>query len=1048
MINWIVTSSVLILVVIGLRFSLHGKISPRLQYALWLVVLFRLLVPFDLGTTGLSLMNVVDRVPVVQEMDSVRNIEEIQQLKTGQVRIQYNTESQPGVPVTEIVDMTEESYRQQKRTLNYHKITMGVWTAGMAVMFAVFIITNFRLHRMLKKDRRPLSTDLTSLPVYVTGAVETPCLFGDLKPAIYVTPEVAENENILRHTIIHEIMHYQQHDLYRGILRCVALSLHWYNPLVWWAAKLSKDDAELACDDAVIQKLGEEERYAYGKTLIEMTKPGRNALLGMATTMTGSKSSLKERIERIAKQPKMAVYTLIAVIVIVAVAVVCTMTGAENHKFEEWLQSVKADEIGESYVGWDIGVHPKSQVLSEEDLTELCRLLNQIDRSQLRKETSSGGHDSYILIVPWSDEDGRQECLFKVQDDTSVSVTFDYETGIKMIEEGKYWHIQSPELVKFIEECAMADTIDAEGKTIEKTELVRADVDKDGIDETIYVEEYLHSVYRLTVEEAGGSVIWEVAHLSTSHPGWETYLLYEKDGQTAMVRYSPYVSTGIASYIYQIFTLENGTENILQENGVSFELGKPETYPAELEDYIREVNGILDDCTVIFSTEQGEVMTGPASPAKFQNANKALLMESIDTSLLAGQDLSEAAVNFAKDYVQTQIDHHYEIGNVIAAARITALEPVSTGTAALNWGLCMYRLEYRLLPENPDQVVLAGGMSMDGEEITERGSTGQPYILLSYLHGADGTIWTRLAVTNTDSIEFDYGTPEMVQEYGNAYTAAAMELWNEFYYSLKNEEAVDAADPAAAVVNLFDYSDDVFLGLQFTDEGTYNSYIVEGWEYREDILSLLDSFQWSSLKDYDASASYGVTITSGDGRRQLIFWSDDVVEYRSAGESFFWKSKALQQDVSSMANIMQAKYYAVDASAERIRFYTGGSAEDAAKSFVHSVFGSHLLNLAWGSDYGVSAYEVVDWEVFEVTEEDDAVCGGFNYAFVPLVENSINIWAGNTSVGTGAYDEMLVCYREFVLTKQPDGYWLCTGFGTGGYRWGQADSAVENQDFL
>ena len=39
MLNWIVTSSVLILVVIGLRFALRGKISPRLQYALWLVVL-------------------------------------------------------------------------------------------------------------------------------------------------------------------------------------------------------------------------------------------------------------------------------------------------------------------------------------------------------------------------------------------------------------------------------------------------------------------------------------------------------------------------------------------------------------------------------------------------------------------------------------------------------------------------------------------------------------------------------------------------------------------------------------------------------------------------------------------------------------------------------------------------------------------------------------------------------------------------------------------------------------------------------------------------
>ena len=77
MINWIVTSSVLIVVVAGLRFVLRGKISLRLQYALWLVVLFRLLVPFDFGESSISMMNVVEQVPMVQEMESLENVESI-----------------------------------------------------------------------------------------------------------------------------------------------------------------------------------------------------------------------------------------------------------------------------------------------------------------------------------------------------------------------------------------------------------------------------------------------------------------------------------------------------------------------------------------------------------------------------------------------------------------------------------------------------------------------------------------------------------------------------------------------------------------------------------------------------------------------------------------------------------------------------------------------------------------------------------------------------------------------------------------------------------
>ena len=53
MMQWIVSSSVLILVVIALRYVLRGKLSLRMQYALWLLVLVRLLVPVSFGASDL-----------------------------------------------------------------------------------------------------------------------------------------------------------------------------------------------------------------------------------------------------------------------------------------------------------------------------------------------------------------------------------------------------------------------------------------------------------------------------------------------------------------------------------------------------------------------------------------------------------------------------------------------------------------------------------------------------------------------------------------------------------------------------------------------------------------------------------------------------------------------------------------------------------------------------------------------------------------------------------------------------------------------------------
>jgi hypothetical protein len=196
----------------------------------------------------------------------------------------------------------------------------------------MFLFTNLRFRRKILASRRFFGMEKKGLRVYLTDQIDTPCLFGIVKPAIYLTPEVAENETLLRHALEHEYHHYCHGDHLWAILRCACLSLHWYNPLVWWAAFLSQRDGELACDEATLKALGEGERAEYGRTLIGMTCRKRPHVLNTATTMTTGKSGLKERIVLIAKKPRMAVYTLIGVLLVAVVAVQCTFTGAGNQK--------------------------------------------------------------------------------------------------------------------------------------------------------------------------------------------------------------------------------------------------------------------------------------------------------------------------------------------------------------------------------------------------------------------------------------------------------------------------------------------------------------------------------------------------------------------------------------------------------------------------------------------------------------------------------------------------------------------------------------------
>ncbi len=621
MINWIVTSSVLILIIIFLRAVLRGKISLRLQYALWAIVLIRLLFPFEFGATDLSLLNAVENVPVVQEIESMQGVDSIEHMHSGAVEGYYGLIGDDVTVVAE--NKTPKEFSRMKTALSLRNVLMPIWKIGTAVILLVFVFSNCRFAGELKASRTRKETALSKLPVYITDKVDTPCLFGLFKPAIYVTEEAAEQENVFRHAVEHETTHFYHKDHIWAVLRCLAIAIHWYNPIVWWAAKLSREDAELACDETTLIRLGDSERASYGRTLLSVTCEKRAALFSTATTMTGSGKSIKERIALIAKKPKMAVYTLVTVLVITLVVALCTFTGAENHKFEEWLRNVTAEDVGVAYVTWDVGVSPKSKQLSEDNEKDLCRLLNQIERSALSKESNSGSHDSYILIVPWFDESNiRHECMFKVQDEASVSVTFDYETSIEMIEEGTYWYIHSPELVAFIK--ATSEKNDEE--LMPTVELTRADVDSDGELEIISVNERLQDVFQLTVTEEDGTVVWE-EDAGLAHVGWNTLMLYEHNGTEALVRYNPYASTGIASYSITMFRLQNGEEKVLYEDSVQFRMADPKEYPSEVSEFMGNAIELMQYCTVLLSTQDGQLVIGPSSTQNLQQQNQDILAE-------------------------------------------------------------------------------------------------------------------------------------------------------------------------------------------------------------------------------------------------------------------------------------------------------------------------------------------------------------------------------------------------------------------------------------
>ena len=335
----LLTSSVLILALLALRRLFRRTISRRMQYTLWALVLVRLLVPLNVGTLAHNVLSAAEPVQTAVE----------KRLETPVLYMQDGTERHPaqllsgeesqGDPQSPPSDAAQSAPADEYSivTPTYRAVALSealtyVWYAGMLIVGAWFLFTNLRFARALRKARTPYSVEGCRYPVYLVSALPSPCLFGVLRPAIYLNNAAAASPELLRFVLAHEQTHARHLDPLWSLLRGLCLTVYWFDPLVWLAAVLSREDGELACDEGTLRALGADERTAYGKALLSLvpvcTKP-QNPLLG-ATTMTGGKKSLKERVTRIAENRQAKTAAVFVAVALAALVCAVSFTGSSR----------------------------------------------------------------------------------------------------------------------------------------------------------------------------------------------------------------------------------------------------------------------------------------------------------------------------------------------------------------------------------------------------------------------------------------------------------------------------------------------------------------------------------------------------------------------------------------------------------------------------------------------------------------------------------------------------------------------------------------------
>ncbi|MGB2824040.1 MAG: M56 family metallopeptidase, partial [Phycisphaerae bacterium] len=318
---WLVRSSlqasVLIVLVLAAQRLLRRWLSARWRDALWLLVLVRLTLPLAPGAPW-SVHNLTGAMAARAWRAWGGGAVQKPSAPEGLGAFVAATAVYAAAVEDAAADAPEEQVRVAAPwwTTLCGALTLA-WAAGAAALLLRLVVCNVRFHRRLRRlSRRPDCRAMALLgecsrqmgvrgrvDVLETEAARVPALFGLFRPKLLLPTgfAAAMGPDEFRHVLRHELAHLRRRDVPLDWLWAIMCAAHWFNPLIWLAARRMRNDRELACDEAVLARTPDCGARAYGRTILKLlTAPSRPARLAGVVAVTEGTRQARRRILMIA----------------------------------------------------------------------------------------------------------------------------------------------------------------------------------------------------------------------------------------------------------------------------------------------------------------------------------------------------------------------------------------------------------------------------------------------------------------------------------------------------------------------------------------------------------------------------------------------------------------------------------------------------------------------------------------------------------------------------------------------------------------------------
>lgn len=309
--NMSLTGAIVIAAVLLVRLVLR-RMPAVFRYLLWSVVLLRLLCPVSFSS-ALSVFQVMD-APVTPQgrivylRQEAAGPDETVSAGTLPEEMISTVAGADGAAVQGRKPLAEDRHPGA----DFERTGALVWLFGVAALWGYSAVSMVRLKKRLV-GAAPEENN-----VYGCDYIGTAFVLGVIRPRIYLPTTLTGTERA--YILLHERTHIRRGDHILRLLAFLALSIHWFNPLVWCAFFLSERDMEMSCDEAVMREMGAGLRAAYSASLLTMAS-GRKVFAG--APLGFGEGNVKRRIKNLMRYKKTAVFIaapVLAVIIIVVIA--------------------------------------------------------------------------------------------------------------------------------------------------------------------------------------------------------------------------------------------------------------------------------------------------------------------------------------------------------------------------------------------------------------------------------------------------------------------------------------------------------------------------------------------------------------------------------------------------------------------------------------------------------------------------------------------------------------------------------------------------------